>query len=91
MPIYESTSTNHVTRSTIHIIAIYISCYWHILMNKYGCHIVNIGHVVLYQRGKICDGDEKLRFYRLHLAYWSNPHKNTVIIPVCHNCLWSSC
>ena len=26
----------------------YISCYWHVPLNKYGCHVTNIIHTVLF-------------------------------------------
>ena len=33
--------------------AIYISCYWHMSLNKYGYHIENIGNTALILHGYI--------------------------------------
>ena len=45
--IFEVTDIIHVTRSTVHILCKYMSCYWHISLKRYGHHITNICHTAL--------------------------------------------
>ena len=47
------TSTNYVTRNTVHISTKYIPHYWHISPNKYGCYIAVKHHTALIVYGHI--------------------------------------
>ena len=44
VPDMKSLGTNHMTRSTVHIMCRHISCNWYVSLNKYVCHITNMSH-----------------------------------------------
>ena len=56
----------------------YISCYWHILLHKYGCHITNKGHTAL-----ILDGHLYLTMVHICTHGESTTSTSNVIVCMC--------